>query len=318
MFDLIVYNGRYATMNALVEDVTEKIGNQGDVDYYTYRGRQAAVMELNFGQNNGWAVCLELPTPGNQLTILIALAYGPENRRDLELFHISALDSISPTSADRFYPGPLIEYSYPRGAQKQVNLAVAGVSAMIRENDAEAAQVLIEREFRILQMYANTERWQEAWTRYYRFIYRDSWDRVSSAASVLARSLGGHTALTDEAKREFAQRALNHVQRFRYERDLSGSDFVNMVCAITEGRGSCDSHSMLWAIILAHADIRAAMMVSRNYSHAMGLADIAGTGARFDVLGTQWLVAETTANVEIGLIAQDTADPQHWLGILFD
>jgi hypothetical protein len=75
---------------------------------------------------------------------------------------------------------------------------------------------------------------------------------------------------------------------------------------------------MLWAIILAHADIRAAMMVSRNYSHAMGLADIIGTGARFEAHGIQWLVAETTANVDIGLIAQDTSDPAHWLGILFE
>jgi hypothetical protein len=75
---------------------------------------------------------------------------------------------------------------------------------------------------------------------------------------------------------------------------------------------------MLWAIILSGANIRSAMMVSPHYSHAMGLADIAGTGARFDLYERKWLVAETTDKVNIGLIAQDVSDPQHWFGILFE
>jgi hypothetical protein len=130
-------------------------------------------------------------------------------------------------------------------------------------------------------------------------------------------NLGGHND-SNEGKREFAQRALTFIQHFRYERDLSGSDFVNMVSAITERRGSCDSHSMLLAIVLNHANIRAAMMVSRQYSHAMGLADIAGYGMRFDTQGTKWLVAETTAKVDIGLIDQEQCDFKNWLGIIFD
>ena len=103
-----------------------------------------------------------------------------------------------------------------------------------------------------------------------------------------------------------------------YERNFQGSDFLNLVTGITEGRGDCDSRAMLWAILLAHIDIRAAMMVSRHYGHAMGLTDLSGTGARFDHLGIQWLVAETTANVDIGLIAQDVSDPQFWLGVIFE
>jgi hypothetical protein len=75
---------------------------------------------------------------------------------------------------------------------------------------------------------------------------------------------------------------------------------------------------MLWAIILAQTNINTAIMVSRNHSHAMGLADIAGIGARFEAGGTRWLVAETTAKVEIGLIAQDVSDIESWLGIIFE
>jgi hypothetical protein len=97
-----------------------------------------------------------------------------------------------------------------------------------------------------------------------------------------------------------------------------GSDFVNLVSAAAEGKGDCDSRSMLWAIVLAQADIPAAIMVSREYSHAMGLADLAGTGARFDAEGKKWLVAETTAKVSLGLIGKEVSDIESWIGVVFE
>jgi len=320
MFDIVVYDGTYSSMQDLVGDVNRRIGNRGEFDFYNYHGRQAALIKLTFGDFDGWGLCVELS--GNNLTsrtpLLLALAYGPAEISELELFHISALDSIAPSPAERRYPGPIIEYSYPRGGTRSVALAAGGVNAMIRENDAEAAQVLIEREFLLLQFYLNSPFIQEAWSRYYRFIYRDSYDRVTAAASALVRAWGGYPSGGDEAKRAFAQRALTFVQGFRYERDLNGSDFVNLVSAVTEGRGDCDSRAVLWAIILSHADIRGAFMLSSHYSHAMGLAELAGSGARFEADGTNWLVAETTASVDIGLIAQDQSDPQHWFAVVFE
>ena len=316
MFDLVVYNGVFENIRDLVNDVNARIGNRGDSDYFDYYGRQSALMKLEFGSEDGWGLCVQLPSDNNKPPMLLALAYGPAGISDIELLHISALDSISPSIMERRYPGPVIEYSYPRGNVIPV-VITGGLSAMIRENDAEAAQVLIEREFQILQLYANTGYWQEAWIRYYRFIYRDSWDRITNAAITLVNSFRVNTG-TDEGKLVFAKKALSYVQGFQYERDLTGSDFFNLVTVITEGRGSCDSYSMLWAILLAHADIRSGIMVSRQYAHAMGLADIEGTGARFDAYDTRWLVAETTDKVDIGLIAQDVSDPGFWLGVTFD
>jgi len=316
VFDLVVYNGTFGNIRELVNDVNRRIENYGDVDFFDYCGRQAAIIELSFGDYAGWGLCVEL-TGGSQPPMLLALAYGFADRKELELFHISALDSICPSVEERYYPGPIIEYSYPRGEMIPVTLA-GGVNALIRENDVEAAQVLIEREFQILQNYANTPMWKEAWIRYYRFIYRDSWDRITNPVFAIARHLAASVAAGDGEKRAFAQRVLGFVQGFKYERDLDGSDFVNLVTAVTEGVGDCDSRAMLWAIILAHADIRAAMMVSRQYSHAMGLAEIDGSGARFEAYGSRWLVAETTDDVEIGLIAQDVSDPAHWIGIIFE
>jgi len=60
------------------------------------------------------------------------------------------------------------------------------------------------------------------------------------------------------------------------------------------------------------------MMVSRNHSHAMGLADVPGGGARFDSGGKKWLVAETTDKVGIGLISADMSDIASWLGVIFN
>ena len=316
-FDIIVYS-RYNTLLDMLEDINRRLSNQGDVDLFDYNGKQAAIMKLNFGNNDGWGFAVELDnTTGKQPPMLIALAYGPADKTDFELFHISALDSISPTTAERYYPGPLLEYGFPRGAP--VNSAlVNGMNVMFYENDAEASQVLIEREFSILQSYMNSPLLREATARYYRFIYRDSYDRVKNAVDAIAQSFGGRPNLNDTEKREFAQKILSFVQSFEYERDLSGSDFLNLINAVTEGRGDCDNRAMLFAIILANTNIRSAMMLSHHYSHAMALADIKGSGARFESDGIQWLVAETTALIDIGLIAQDVSNPQHWFAIMLE
>jgi len=321
-FDLVVYGSAYNTIQELAEDINRRISNRGDVDFFEYRGRQAAVFELVFGGNAGWGLAVELDIPassnGSQRPKLLALAYGPSARRELDLFHVSALDSIAPSIEERRYPGPLIEYSYPRGEARLTPLAVSGLSALIHENDAEAAQVLVEREFSILEAYLNTPFLRSACIRYYRFIYRDSFDRISDAVSVIARNMGGAAVTTNNEKSAFAQRALSFVQGFNYERDLSGSDFINLVTAVTDGRGDCDSRSMLFALMLANVNIRSAIMLSHHYSHSMGLADVTGNGARYESMGVQYLVAETTARVNIGLIAEDLSDPRHWFAVFFE
>ncbi|MCL2759126.1 MAG: hypothetical protein FWD22_02825 [Treponema sp.] len=322
MFDIVVYGNRYRTITELVNDVNRMIENRGEVDLFQYRDKLAAILKLDFNHNDGWGFAVELDSTFSQSStgtkpMLIALAYGPSAGMDLNLFHISALDSICPAESDRRYPGPITEYSYPRGNKVRVPLAFGGLHATIHENDAAASQALIEREFRLMEHYINSPNWQEAWIRYYRSIYRDSYDRILDAANIIVRSWGGPPSSGEAERRAFAQRALSLVQSHEYERDLSGSDFLNLVSVLTEGRSSCDNRSMLMAIILSRADIRAAMMISRQYSHAMGLVDLPGTGARFESHEIRWLVAETTATVDIGLIAQDVSDPRFWIGVMF-
>jgi len=328
-FDIRVYYGTYNSIQHLAEDVNIRLQNTGDTEFFEYNGRQAVLIELSFGNTSGWALGVELAETATGTTpMLLALAHGAANREDLNLLHMSALDSIIPSEAERRYPGPIIMFGFPRGEPRLTPLALPGLSAIIYENDAEAAQVLVEREFAILEIHQFAPNWQQAWARYYRMIFRDSWTRIADAAFQLERywnvsvhdlqaSLPGANSV-EMANRLFAEQALSFVQGFVYERHITNSDFINLVTAVTEGRGDCDNRAMLWAIILSQANIRSAIMVSRNHSHAMGLADVPGNGARFEADGTRWLVAETTANVDIGMIAQEISDVESWLGITFE
>ena len=354
-FDLIVYyadNGKsapYASTEALAKDVQRRLNSKGTIDSFEYRQKKVYIMELSFsnpgaggrGSNiTGWALCMELgkdlprragaavskssssqgklaertavqtgPQP-----LLLAMAYGPAEKKELQLLHFSALDSIAPEEADRTVPGPITEFSYPRQTRIQAPVFGLDIQAWIFKEDAEAAQALVDREFKVLKLYADAPDWKEAWIRFYRAIYRDSFDRLADAAFQIERKLN----LPPRENRDFAEQVLQWVQSFTYERDLMGSDFVNAVSAVTEGKGDCDSRAMLWAVIIKQANIPSAIMVSRQFSHAMGLADLPGTGARFELEGKKYLVAETTAKVAIGLIGENVSEISGWIGILFE
>jgi len=327
-FDLAVYApglaASYASVEEMAKDVASRINNSGEMDPFVYRDKNAYLLELSFMLGNsrmsGWALCLELGAPSATAArspakpLLLAMAYGPAVRPNLQQLHLSALDSIAPEEADKRAPGPITEYIYPREKRTQAQVSGLGLDAMIFEDDAEAAQALVDREFSVLSLYAGNARWREAWTRYYRAIYRDSYERLADIAFQVERKLN----VPAREDRDFAEQVLQWVQSFGYERDFDGSDFVNLVSAATEGRGDCDSRAMLWAIILTQANIPAAMMVSQHYSHAMGLADLPGAGARFVLDGQRLLVAETTAQVSIGLIGETVSETEHWLGISFE
>jgi hypothetical protein len=312
-----VYNGGYQSIEQLANDVKRRLGSSGETALFEYEGKTAALLDVHFRNFSGWGICIELAknAGASKTPFLCALAYSPSSGADMDLYHISALDSIAPSDLEARRPGPVMEFSYPRGEIMETSIKGTSFSALIRENDAEAAQALVDREFALLRKYENAPDWQQAWIRFYRAIYRDSWDRIANALFRLEREWNSGQ---DAGGRAFAEKSLAFVQGFTYERDPEGSDFVNPVTALIEGRGDCDSRSMLWAMILEQADIPSAIMVSRSHSHAMGLADVPGTGARFESGGKKWLVAETTDKVGIGLISADKSDIASWLGVIFN
>jgi hypothetical protein len=326
----------------LAGEFERKLGASAERHAFKYHGRRALVSALSFPGDranerfSGWAFYVELngaeaSRPASpQPPILVAVAYGPPGDQ-FQALHLSALDSIAPAAEDRLRPGPITEFSCPAGERKQYPLAspagADGTSvpdAWFREDDAEAAQSLVDREFAVFKRYADSKNWREAWKRFYRAVYRDSFDRLKDAAFVLERlwnTSGNGTVNRNQEARTLAEQTLRWVQSFKYERDFLGSDFVNLVSAAQEGRGDCDSRAMLFAIILEQAGVPAAMMVSREFGHAMGLADIEGEGARFPFRESgksyNWMVAETTAPVGIGRIERNQSEITKWLAIVF-
>jgi hypothetical protein len=335
--DLAVYPS-VPSIEDFAEDLQRRLNNEGETSLFEYREKEAVLIKLRFDDpgvsgrngtktvNEGWALCVELENPGNGgnsplndggKTLLLALAYGNRAGEDLQYLHLSALDSLVPSEGDRRAPGPITEYAYPRGEVRREKLPGLDAETLIHEGDREAAQALVNREFAVLRLGAETALWQEAWIRFYRAIYRDSFERLAETAFTLER-LWNNGNGKDKEDRDFAEWVLAWIQSFAYERDRIGSDFVNLVSAATENRGDCDSRALLWAVILEQADIPAAIMVSRTYSHAMGLADLAGPGARFSMEERQWLVAETTAVVPLGLINAGVSEISPWLGVSFE
>jgi hypothetical protein len=323
-------------LETLAGDVNRRLGNRGETSVFDYRDREALLLELDFSLPardgpgaplSGWGLCMELEAQAAGTPLILALAYGGADQEDLRILHLSALDSLSAQEGDQRYPGPITEFAYPRGKRIRASPAGLQLEAYIRENDREGAQALVDREFAALQRQADSPRWQQAWTRFYRAVHRDSYGRLGEIAFALERhwsqtASGGAPAPGAPAPdaggaAELAARALGWVQSFVYERNFLGSDFVNPVSAAVEGRGDCDSRALLWAIILEQANIDAAIMVSARYGHAMGLADLEGGGARFDWAGRQWLVAETTSAVPLGRIGQNVSESAWWLGIVF-
>jgi hypothetical protein len=315
----------YPSLEALADEVNRRLNNRGEKSVFQYRNRQAVLLELDFsiparsGQDtplSGWGLCMELEDQEAGTPMILALGYGGAGQEELQILHLSALDSLAAREGDQRYPGPITEFAYPRGQRIRVSPAGTELEAYIRENDSEAAQALVDREFAALQRQANSPRWQQAWIRFYRAVHRDSYSRLGEIAFALERQWS-QTAPAAAGPADMASKALEWAQSFAYERNFLGSDFVNPVSAALEGRGDCDSRAMLWAIILEQANIDAAIMVSAHYGHAMGLVDLEGPGARFDWAGRQWLVAETTADEPLGRIARNTSDPAYWLGVVF-
>lgn len=320
--DILVYEaGRYDSAADAAQSVLNKLEAHGDIAVFTYENRKAVLMQLQFngvaGPASAWGLCVELDGEQEKKPLMLTLSYGPVSIDYLDNFHLSILDSIAPGPADQRRPGPVSHFSYPPGVKQEYSLAgIPGLHAFLDSQDTEAAQSLVDREFTVLASYLDSPLWKEAWIRFYRMVYRDSFDRLSDAAFVLERHFSSiKKTEQQEYNRALAEALLHWVQLFQYERDFLGSDFVNPVSAAFEGRGDCDSRALLWAILLRHANIPSAMMVSREYSHAMGLAELEGDGARFMLEEREMLVAETTAQVPLGLIGSEVADPGKWLGI---
>jgi hypothetical protein len=315
--DILIYApDRFSTVDAMAAELLKTLGSQGDTSTFSYEGRGAAISDLTFKLGDGVQKGYALFVAGKAGEADYALlAHVEESRFDAYgEYIISCLDSFSIDRAARREPGPVSQFllPWPPDRTGRKTAVLPGGTVDLPWSSEEAAQELdVEmREYRILTLYAETDTlWVDAWARFYRMVYRESAARLDGLTEAFSRSL----PLNDPT--ECARRVLAWVQGFADVQDDSGIDFVPPLPAAFERRGDCDARTVVMAIILERLGIDCVLMISREYSHAMLGVDVPGGGQRFPFNNREYLVAETTAKVGIGLIDSTQADFSKWLGV---
>lgn len=309
----------YGSAEECYRGVTERLGAEGEAYRIDLHGEEIVFASLQFETGGfpfeGYGVF----HAGGQQAAAVLVHAGQDDFDGWNDYLLSALDSLSLTPAGRLKPGPVswfFQYSQDPGAVKDYPLRFPGgsIDLELEEGELEAARILIEREARILADYPESGLdVNKAWSRFYRLIHRDNDARLARVGRYLKDS-GRFTGADDT---ETAAALLDWIQGFVYERTWGESDLVSPLACLAEQKGDCDSRGLLYIILLDYLGIDSILMVSSVYSHAMVGVDVAGGGARIDHNGKSYLVAETTEEVDIGMVPASMADPAGWVRIDF-
>lgn len=303
----------------------KKLNASGETDSFKWNGTVCGISNFSMSLDDnysGWAVSAPVKI---QDYYVILLCYAPESKKGCEQFIISTINSLSINNEYLNTPGIIASYAFPPEGSESVLLKIGGkeIKTSLDKSDEEAAKFVIDLEYSVLNLYANHKMWKEAWQRYYRMIYRDNAGRLQQTAKNIYDSIYPELKKSkpQDADIKYAQALLSWVQTFGYERAQSKieSDFTSLPASI-KGKGSdCDSRSMLVSVLLNYTGIDTAMLISREYSHAVVVTDIPAPGQTFTMEnGREYLFGETTARVTWGMLAQDQADRTKWIPVTFD
>ncbi len=303
----------------------KKLNASGETDSFKWNGTVCGISYFSMSLDDnysGWAVSAPVKI---QDYYVILLCYAPESKKGCDQFIISTINSLSINNEYLNTPGIITSYAFPSEGSESVLLKIGGkeIKTSLDKSDEEAAKFVIDLEYSVLNLYANHKMWKEAWQRYYRMIYRDNAGRLQQTAKNIYDSIYPELKKSkpQDADIKYAQALLSWVQTFGYERAQSKieSDFTSLPASI-KGKGSdCDSRSMLVSVLLNYTGIDTAMLISREYSHAVVVTDIPAPGQTFTMEnGREYLFGETTARVTWGMLAQDQADRTKWIPVTFD
>ena len=303
----------------------KKLNASGETDSFKWNGTVCGISYFSMSLDDnysGWAVSAPVKI---QDYYVILLCYAPQSKKGCDQFIISTINSLSINNEYLNTPGIITSYAFPSEGSESVLLKIGGkeIKTSLDKSDEEAAKFVIDLEYSVLNLYANHKMWKEAWQRYYRMIYRDNAGRLQHTAKNIYDSIYPEfkKSKPQDADIKYAQALLSWVQTFGYERAQSKieSDFTSLPASI-KGKGSdCDSRSMLVSVLLNYTGIDTAMLISREYSHAVVVTDIPAPGQTFTMEnGREYLFGETTARVTWGMLAQDQADRTKWIPVTFD
>ncbi len=295
----------------LYDMVASSLDAAGDRVPYAYAGREAVFASISFDAAGapvaGYAFCAR--ASGADVVII---GYGPEGgeRRDEIL---SAIDSVALSDDELTVPGPVSQFMLVDDGEDATAIIDIGDFSTRFDVDTgqfEIAQLVVEREARLLSRSDGTN--VDAWRRFYRMIYRDGYARFG----VLGTQFAAFAARRDD--REVAEMLLAWVQSWEYTRTGTLADLLNPYEAALRESGDCDSRGLVYATLLHYAGIDSVLLVSSEYSHSVSAVLVDGTGARIDTEKGSQVIAETTEDVPLGMIASDQADPSAWIVVDLD
>ena len=314
-----------AATNAL-ETALNKLKASFTIDNFFWNESTCAISDFLFQLDksySGWAVSAPLQKKNTYIT---AICFAPSNKRQsCEQFIMSTLNSLCVNEAFYCTPGIIVTYAFPKEGKKAVKLNINNktISTNLDNSDIEAANFLIDLEFSVLKLYSKHNLWKEAWTRYYRMIYRDSFERIKPAISDLFDELYAEAKRKKSSSPDLyvAQSLLSWVQTFEYKRNnqtANTSDFTSIPALICGDGNDCDSRSLFICMCMRCMGYEALLLVSPEYSHALAAVEMNEPGQKYILgdTGREFLMGETTAKVTWGMIAQDQADRTKWIPIL--
>lgn len=320
-FQIAVYPAAtFSKAGEALSHITSQIGSLESQTEFTWRNRKAALATLAFPAGSGWAAAAELPLDRGWVT-LAAYSYGGgqgnaadanTTGRDMELLHLSVLDSLSTDAPSVLAAGLVTTFCFPPQGAYPVETLVGGSAFTVPmdKSDAEANQYVVDREFALLVKYAGTEYIEDAWKRYYRMIYRDSWQRLEKAGFILKNRL-------PRDRQEFTESLVQWLFTFSYERDFEGSDFINLPEAFAERKGDCDTRSLLLALLLKLAGVDSALLISPEFSHSVAAVAVEREGPSCMINGEPYALVDATSSKTDGRLVREMADISKWFAVTF-
>ncbi|MDA3852002.1 MAG: hypothetical protein PF447_12140 [Spirochaetaceae bacterium] len=317
MLQISYYSGdRFNSTDEMYEQLLAELNPQGEISLFPYLEWDAWMSDMEFqisGQPyRGWFLLLDGLEMDYQVMVFTTSVDYDVNFPWI----ISALDAFSPGEDANRHPGPVStlmaqgESGVDQSTQVIGNNSFSFVFPLSQKN---ISQDLIEREAILLQQYAvNEPLFRLAWERYYNLIYRQNYSFLQD----LYRSLEPIKDFLGEEN--FIKEVLKWLQDFEYSSSNTFSDLLSPITAAVEGRGDCDSLSLIYLMILDYFDIPGVLIVSEEYSHAMAAVEYNFPGASLNYNDKKYVVAELTDKVEIGQIPSSMADLDKWQIISFE
>lgn len=338
--------------DTLMDAVAEAVAADGDAAYFQYNGNDAFFADVT-RENGHSGYMMSIEFSGNAGVLFVTAPEDQRDGADQEL--LSVADAFAPRrptagpvssffegdnrareSVDIRFPGPDARDDYPSG---EVEFATGQMAA-------DTGEMLVSREAGILAEYEFEEssagdgsqlapagdedpEWIRAWRRYFRLIYRDSYQRIEN----LSDDIEAYIEDNDVPEAARADLVLSWLQAFEFHQVDNAGRFQPPVASLLSANGDCDSLAMIYAIILDHLGIEAQMLVSVEHGHGVAIvsADDADPGqgdaqgspqgvetsgeatqTQFELEGETYLPAEMTTAWPLGEIAGDQVDASGW------